>query len=228
MGGIFQHDLDAVIHPDLLGVRGRLHQGGAASGEGGAGDGKLAAGGPDRQLGGVLVLILRQTGDAAHLVRVKLFELRQGAVRIPVRKHAHGLGVAVVLLDGEGLGGGHPLQPPVDAVGGAGEAIVAGVLPVAATDAAARTLGQIIAEAGLLDGDGAAAAQRGGAGGDGQQADQRGHGQQHGEDAGKGFMFHGNSFLVAICLRTKKVGRPLLRPASVKMQCFFLCRSGYE
>ena len=51
VGRVFQHGLDAVIHSDLLGVCGRLHQGGPASGEGCTGDGELAAGGPDRHLG---------------------------------------------------------------------------------------------------------------------------------------------------------------------------------
>ena len=196
VGRVFQHGLDAVIHPDLLGVRGGFHQGGPASGEGCTGDGELAAGGPDRHLGGVFVLVLRQTGDAPHVIGMQLFELLQGAHGIAVGEHAHGLGVPVVLLQGQGLVGRDCRQAPVDAVGGAGESIVAGVAPTAAAQAATRAFGQVLMAAQVLDVDGAAAVQRGGAGGQGEQAGQRSHHQQQGEKTGKRLVFHENSFLL--------------------------------
>ena len=66
----------------------------------------------------------------------------------------------------------HRRQAPVDAVGGAGEAIVAGVAPTAAAQAAARAFGQVLMAAQVLDVDGAAAVQRGGAGGQGPTPEQ--------------------------------------------------------
>ena len=192
--GKAQDGLDAVKNADFLSVRGGFRQNIPASGKGGAGDGELAAGGPNRHLGGVFVLVLRQTGDAPHIIGVKLLELLQGAVRIAIRKGSHRLRFPVVLLHRQGLRGGYPFQPVVDAVGGAGQTVIAGVLPVAAADGAALGGAQVLAIPGLLDRYGAAAFQRCGAGGDGQQAEQRSHHQQHGQQAVEMLVFHRFSF----------------------------------
>ena len=182
LGGVPQNTLDAVEDADLLSIRGGLHHRGAARRKGGAGDRDLPAGGPHRHLGGVLVLGFGKAGDAPHIVLVELLELLQRPGGVAVGEGPHGLGAAVVRLDGEGLVGGHSGEAPIDTVCGTREAVVAGILPVAAADGAAGFLAQVIAESVLGNLHTAAVVQRVGcAGWDGQQANQRGNHQQHGD-----------------------------------------------
>ena len=130
--GQSQDCLYAVKYPDLLGVRGGFHQRRAAGGERGAGDGELAAGGPHRHLRGILVLCFGQAGNATNIPSVKFLELLQRPLRIPIGERAHSLGVPVIFLQCERLAGGDCAQPPVDAVGGTGQSLAAGVAPAAA------------------------------------------------------------------------------------------------
>ena len=182
LGGVAQDALDAVEDADLLGVCGGLHHGGAPRREGSSGDGDLPAGGPHRHLGGILILGLGEVGDTPHIVLVELLELLQRPGGVAVGEGPHGLGAAVVRLDGEGLVGGHSGEAPIDTVCGTREAVVAGILPVAAADGAAGFLAQVIAESVLGNLHTAAVVQRVGcAGWDGQQANQRGNHQQHGD-----------------------------------------------
>ena len=163
MLGQFQNGFYAVKNSDFLSVCGGHGEGFTACGKGRTGDGKLAAGCPDRHLRGVFVLVLRQSADAPYIVLVQFLKLRQGTVGVAACEYTHGLRVAVVGLNGESFVGRYPFQPVVDTVGGAGQPVVAGVLPVAAANGAACGLGQILPVPGLLDGDSAAAPQRGGA-----------------------------------------------------------------
>lgn len=195
MLGQTQDGLHAVENADFLCVCGGRGEGVTARRKGGAGDGELAAGGPDRQLRGVLVLVLGQRVHAPHIVLVQLLELFQRSVGVSAGEHTHRLRVAVIFLHRQLLGGGYPFQPVVDAVGSAGQTVVAGVFPVAAADGAALGGAQVLAVPGLLDRYGAAAFQGCGAGGDGQQAEQRSHHQQHGQQAVEMLVFHGFSFL---------------------------------
>ena len=185
LGGVPQNTLDAVEDADLLSIRGGLHHRGAARRKGGAGDRDLPAGGPHRHLGGVLVLGFGKAGDAPHIVLVELLELLQRPGGVAVGEGPHGLGAAVVGLDGEGLAGGHPGEAEIHAIRGPRQAIVAGVLPVAAADGAAGFFAQEIAEPVLGDLDAAAVIQRiSCTGRDGQQADQCGNHQKHGNQPG--------------------------------------------
>ena len=108
MLGQTQDGLHAVEDTDFLCVCGGRGEGVTARRKGGAGDGKLAAGGPNRQLRGVFVLILGQRVHAPHIVLVQFLKLFQRSVRVAACEHAHRLRVAVVGLDGQGLGGGYP------------------------------------------------------------------------------------------------------------------------
>ena len=138
---------------------------------------------------------------------MEFLKLRQCAVGVAVGKGPHGLGVAVVFLHRQGLGGGHPFQPVVDAVGGPGQSVVAGVLPVTAADGAARTPGQVVAVPGLLDGDGAAVSEGCGVGRECQQAEQSCYDKQHGHQTAESLMLHKNNMLLSSSGHKEKAGR---------------------
>ena len=186
-----QDGFDAIKNADFLRVRGGYCESVTARRKGCTGDGKLAAGGPDCQLRGILIFVLGQTADPPHIACVKFLKLCQRAVGVAVGKGSHCLGFTVILLDGQGLGGGHPFQSMIDAVGGAGQSIVAGVLPVTAADGAAAGLGEVLAVSGLLDGDGAAVVEGCGVCRERHYAEHRHHDKQHRQQAGKTLVFHG-------------------------------------
>ena len=177
-GRLLEDGGDGVEDADLLGVRGGDHHRGPAGGKGGPRDRELAAGGPDGHLGGVLVLVLRQVINAPHVPGVELLELLQGPLGIPVGKGPHGLGGAVVGLEGQALGGRGPGEAEVHTVGRTLDAVVAGVLPIAPADGPAGGLAQVFPPGGR-------AHRHTGAGLQGGRAGQRDHETQDQSDRQK-------------------------------------------
>ena len=177
-GRLLEDGHNRIIDANLLGVRGGDHHRGPAGGEGGSGDGELAAGGPDGHLGGVLVLVLGQIINAPHVPGVEFFELLQTTLGIAVGEGPHGVGGTVVGLEGQALGGRGPGEAEVHTVGRTLDAVVAGVLPVAPADGPAGGLAQVLSPGGR-------AHRHAGAGLQGGRAGQRDHETQDQSDRQK-------------------------------------------
>ena len=190
-GSFGQNCLDAVKDADLLGVCRGFHQGGPPGCKRRAGNRKLAAGGPNRRLGGILIFTFGQVLDPPHIIGVELLKLCQGAHRVTVDEGPHGLGAAIVLLDGQSLVGGHCVQPPIDTIGRAGKTVVAGKTPAARPQGTACAFAQIILPAKVLDGRSTATAQGRSIGREDQQTGEQCRSKQQGQQAFEILMLHG-------------------------------------